>query len=64
METIRINESTYAAVESDTFCDGCVFHYTTGCTALNIPEIQCDADLREDGKQVIFKLVADDVTEE
>ena len=70
MKTIRVDGRTYAAVESDTFCDGCIF-YTVGwdlntprCTAVNIPELQCDADLREDGKNVIFKLMANNVTEE
>lgn len=70
MKTIRVDGRTYAAVESDNFCDGCIF-YTVGwdmntprCTAVNIPELQCDADIREDGKNVIFKLMANNVTEE
>ena len=37
---------------------------TPQCTAVNIPELQCDADNREDGKNVIFKLMANDVTED
>lgn len=64
MKTIKVDGSIYAVVESDTFCDGCIFHFVTGCAAVNIPEIQCDADLREDGKSVIFKLVVNNVTEE
>lgn len=55
MKTIKVDGSTYAVVESDTFCDGCVFHSETRCEAMNIPEIQCDANLREDGKHVIFE---------
>ena len=64
MKTIKVDGSIYAVVESDTFCDGCIFHFVTGCAAVNIPEIQCDADLREDGKSVTFKLVVNNVTEE
>lgn len=64
MKTIKVDGSIYAVVESDTFCDGCIFHFVTGCAAVNIPEIQCDADLREDGKSVIFKLMVNNVTEE
>ena len=70
MKTIRVDGRTYAAVESDTFCDGCIFYTfgwdvnTLGCTAVNIPELQCNADVREDGKNVIFKLMANNVTEE
>lgn len=64
MKTIKVDGSIYAVVESDIFCDGCIFHSATGCEAVNIPEIQCDADLREDGKSVIFKLVVNNVTEE
>lgn len=64
MKTIKVDGSVYAVVESDTFCDGCIFHFVTGCAAVNIPEIQCDADLREDGKSVIFKLVVNNVTED
>lgn len=72
MKTIRVDRRTYAAVEVDknVACKGCIF-YTVGwdmntprCTAANIPEFQCDADNREDGKNVIFKLMANDVTEE
>ena len=72
MKTIRVDGRTYAAVEVDenTACKGCIF-YTVGwgmntpqCTAVNTPELQCAADIREDGKNVIFKLMANDVTEE
>lgn len=72
MNTVRIDGRTYAAVEVDEsiMCKGCIF-YTVGwdmntprCTAANIPEFQCDADNREDGKNVIFKLMANNVTEE
>lgn len=72
MKTIRIDGRTYAAVEVDesVACKGCIF-YTVGwdmntprCTAANIPELQCDADNREDGKNVIFKLMANNVTED
>ena len=71
MKTIRIDGRTYAAVEVDenVVCKGCIF-YTVGwdmntpsCTAVDIPKIQCDADNREDGKNVIFKLMANNVTE-
>lgn len=71
MKTIRVDGRTYAAVEVDenVSCKGCIF-YTVGwdlntprCTAVNIPELQCDALLREDGKNVIFKLMANNVTE-
>lgn len=64
MKTIRVDGRTYAAVESDVFCDGCIFNSVTWCEAVNIPEIQCDAFNREDGKNVIFKLMANNVTEE
>lgn len=72
MKTIRVDGRTYAAVEveEDVMCKGCIF-YTVGwglntprCTAVNIPEIKCDAGSREDGKNVIFKLMANNVTEE
>lgn len=72
MKTIRVDGRTYAAVEVDenVACKGCIF-YTVGwdmntpqCTAVNIPELQCDADNREDGKNVIFKLMANNVTED
>ena len=72
MKTIRVDGRTYAAVEvsENIMCNGCIF-YTVGwdmntpqCTAVNIPKIQCDAGSREDGKNVIFKLMANDVTEE
>ena len=72
MKTIRIDGRTYAAVEVDetVMCKGCIF-YTVGwdmntpqCTAVDIPKIQCDAGSREDGKNVIFKLMANNVTEE
>lgn len=72
MKTIRIDGRTYAAVEVDenTMCKGCIF-YTVGwdmntprCAAVNTPELQCAADEREDGKNVIFKLMTINVTEE
>ena len=72
MKTIRIDGRTYAAVEVDEniMCKGCIF-YTVGwgmnkpqCTAANIPELQCCEELRPDGKNVIFKLMANNVTEE
>lgn len=72
MKTIRVDGCTYAEVEVDEneICKGCIF-YTVGwgmntprCTAFNIPELQCDAGSREDGKNVIFKLMANNVTEE
>lgn len=72
MKTIRVDGRTYAAVEvaENVACKGCIF-YTVGwdmntpqCAAVNIPALQCDADSREDGKNVIFKLTANDVTEE
>ena len=72
MKTIRVDGRTYAAVEvsENIMCNGCIF-YTVGwdmntpqCTAVNIPKIQCDAGSRSDGKNVIFKLMANDVTEE
>lgn len=65
MNTIKINGRTYEEVEvgEKATCKGCIFHGMTQCTAVNIPEIQCDADNREDGKNVIFKLMANNVTE-
>lgn len=72
MKTIRVDGRTYAAVEVDenTMCKGCIF-YTVGwdlntpiCEAIGIPELRCNADSREDGKNVIFKLMANNVTEE
>lgn len=72
MKTIRVDGRTYAAVEvgEEIMCKGCIF-YTVGwdmntprCTAVNMPELQCDAYNREDGKNVIFKLMANNVTEE
>lgn len=69
MNTIRINGRTYAAVEVEetNLCAGCIF-YSTGwnkdtpsCEAINIPELACDD--WGDGKNVIFKLMANDVTE-
>ena len=72
MKTIKVDGRTYAAVgvEEDVMCKGCIF-YTVGwgmntprCAAVNIPELQCDAYNREDGKNVIFKLTANNVTEE
>lgn len=71
MKTIRVDGRTYAAVEVEegVMCKGCIF-YTVGwdmntpqCTAANIPELKCDAGSREDGKNVIFKLMANNVTE-
>lgn len=72
MKTIRVDGRTYAAVEVDenTMCKGCIFYNvgwdmnTPRCAAVNIPELQCDADNRGDGKNVIFKLMAINVTEE
>lgn len=71
MKTIRVDGRTYAAVEVDekVACKGCIFYIvgwdlnTPWCTAANIPELQCDADNRADGKNVIFKLMANNVTE-
>lgn len=72
MKTIRVDGRTYAAVEVDEniMCKGCIF-YTVGwdmntprCTAVDIPELKCDAGSREDGKNVIFKLMANNVTED
>ena len=72
MKTITISGRTYGEVEvgEKVACKGCIF-YTVGwdlntpqCTAVNTPELQCDADNREDGKNVIFKLMANNVTEE
>lgn len=71
MKTIRVDGRTYAAVEVDenTICKGCIFYTverdmnTPRCAAVNTPEIQCAADGREDGKNVIFKLMANNVTE-
>lgn len=72
MKTITIGGCTYGEVEveEDVMCKGCIF-YTVGwdlntpqCTAVNTSELQCDADNREDGKNVIFKLMANNVTEE
>lgn len=71
MKTIRVDGRTYAAVEveEEIMCKGCIF-YTVGwdlntprCAVVNIPELQCAAVVREDGKNVIFKLMANDVTE-
>ena len=72
MKTIRIDGRTYAAVEVDenVACKGCIFYIvgwdlnTPLCTAANIPEFQCCKELRPDGKNVIFKLMANNVTEE
>lgn len=72
MKTIRVDGRTYAEVEvgEEVMCKGCIF-YTVGwdlntprCAAVNIPEFQCDAGMREDGKNVIFKLMANNVTAE
>lgn len=72
MKTIRVDGRTYAVVEVEGYvmCRGCIF-YTVGwdmntprCTAANIPELHCDEVSREDGKNVIFKLMANDVTKE
>lgn len=71
MKTIRVDGRTYAAVEVDenVMCKGCIF-YTAGwdlntpnCTVHDTPEFQCTAGMREDGKNVIFKLMANNVTE-
>ena len=71
MKTITRGGRIYGEVEvgEKVACKGCIF-YTVGwdlntprCTAVNIPELQCDADSREDGKNVIFKLMANNVTE-
>ena len=73
MNTIKINGRTYAAVEVEAgesnLCAGCIF-YSTGwnkdtpiCEAIGIPEVACDERAREDGKNVIFKLMANNVTE-
>lgn len=61
MKTIRIDGRTYAAVEVDenTMCKGCIFY--TVRWDMNTP--RCAADEREDGKNVIFKLMANNVTE-
>ena len=71
MKTIRVDGRTYAAVEvsENIMCNGCIFYTvgwdlnTPGCAAVDIPELKCDAGSREDGKNVIFKLMAN-VTEE
>ena len=71
MKTIRVGGRTYAAVEvsENIMCNGCIFYTvgwdlnTPGCAAVDIPELKCDAGSREDGKNVIFKLMAN-VTEE
>lgn len=68
-DIITINGFRYKAVESDGFCDGCIFYSlgwdrsTPSCTADDLEYIKCDADNREDGKNVIFKLMANNVTE-
>ena len=71
MKTIIVDGRTYGEVEvsEKIACKGCIF-YTVGwdlntpqCTAVNTPELQCDADNREDGKNVIFKLMANNATE-
>lgn len=72
MKTITIDGRTYAAVEADenVACKDCIFHTagrdlnTPQCAAVSIPGLRCDADNREDGKNVIFKLMANNVTEE
>ena len=72
MNTIRVDGRTYAAVEVEetNLCEGCIF-YSTGwykstpiCKAIDIPELACDEYTREDGKNVIFKLMANNVTED
>lgn len=72
MKTIRVDGRTYAAVEVDenVACKGCIF-YTVGwdlntprCAAANIPEFQCVSVVGDEEKNVIFKLMANDVTEE
>ena len=71
MKTIRVDGRTYAAVEVDenTMCKGCIF-YTVGwdmntpmCAAADIPEFQCVSVVGDEEKNVIFKLMANDVTE-
>lgn len=71
MNTIRINGRTYAAVEveENNLCAGCIF-YSTGwnkdtpsCTAANISEFQCVSVVGDEEKNVIFKLMANNVTE-
>lgn len=72
MKTIRVDGRTYAVVEveENNLCEGCIF-YSTGwykstpiCKAIDIPELACDEYTREDGKNVIFKLMANNVTED
>lgn len=72
MKTIKIGGRTYGEVEvgERIACKGCIFYSvgwdmnTPRCTAVDIPELQCDADIREDGKNVIFKLMTNNVTED
>ena len=72
MKTIKIGGRTYGEVEvgGRIACKGCIFYSvgwdmnTPRCTAVDIPELQCDADIREDGKNVIFKLMTNNVTED
>ena len=71
MKTIRVDDRTYAEIEVDenNSCKGCIFYTvgwdlnTPGCSAVNIPEAECEAHMRKDGKNVIFKLMAN-VTED
>lgn len=72
MNTIRMNGRTYAAVEveENNLCAGCIF-YTVGwdmntprCAVANIPEFQCVSVVGDEEKNVIFKLMANNVTEE
>lgn len=72
MKTIRVDGRTYAAVEveENNLCKGCIFYRvewdsdTPHCMVRDTPEFQCTAGMREDGKNVIFKLMARDVTED
>lgn len=66
-----MNGRTYASVEVEetNLCKGCIF-YSTGwnkdtpsCEAINIPEFQCVSVVGDEEKNVIFKLMANNVTE-
>lgn len=72
MKTIRVDGRTYVAVEveENNLCKGCIF-YRVGwdsnipyCTVYDTPEFQCTAGMREDGMNAVFKLTANNVTEE
>nr|DAE72879.1 MAG TPA: hypothetical protein [Caudoviricetes sp.] len=71
MKTIRVGGHTYAAVEVDenTACKGCIF-YTVGwdmntprCTAVDIPELQCDADHSVQRLHILYGRVGHEYTE-